>query len=238
MSSNNDPIGVAIQDFLQDQHLPFITVQSDLCEDDELPVPYLFRTFNEMPVLEQKAMELCKGTVLDIGAGAGCHSKYLKEKGHSILALDTSKGAVEHLSQNGIENQQIDFHKFNGQQFDTILLLMNGIGLAGSIENLKKSLLHLKTLLNPEGQIILDSTDIKYMYENEDGSMWMDLSANYYGEMKFNMTYKDQESGWFDWLYIDPQKLTEYATEVGFDVEIAFENDNYHYLAVLQIDDE
>lgn len=235
MKFEKDPIGYAINDFVETGELESITVQSDLFEDDVLPIPYLFRKFDEMPEIEQFALMSCDGRVLDIGAGAGCHSLFLIEKGYDVLALDRSAGASEHLKNMGVNVQNQDFMTLSGEKFDTILMLMNGIGLAGSLENLPKVLEQLKQLLNENGKIFCDSTDINYMYTNDDGSVWMDLNANYYGEMKFNMLYRNVESGWFPWIYIDPEKLTEYGNKAGLDVEIVLEGENNHYLAELKL---
>lgn len=236
MSFKNDPIGLAIQDFQKGDFDPDIIVKSDLCEDDVLPVPYLFRTFEQMPDIEKFALSLCEGKVLDIGAGAGCHARHLKDHGIEVMAIDQSNGAHEYLVSSGISSKKINFMEFEEGQFDTILLLMNGIGLAGSLENLPAVLAHLKNLLKPDGKILCDSTDIEYMYTNEDGSQWLDLNAAYRGEMQFNMVYKNSESGWFPWLYIDQLKLTEFATDAGFEIEILLEGENNHYLAELKMD--
>ncbi|MBD3637329.1 MAG: class I SAM-dependent methyltransferase [Crocinitomicaceae bacterium] len=232
----NDPIGYAIHDYTETATDANITVKSDLCEDDVLPIPYLFRSIDQMPPIEQLALKRCSGKILDIGAAAGCHSIYLKNKGFNVTALDRSAGACAYLKDNNIPCHQMDFMEFHGEQFDTILLLMNGIGLAGSLNQLPRVLQHLRKLLTPTGKILCDSTDINYMYNNDDGSVWVDLNANYYGEMRFNMIYKEVESGWFPWLYIDSLKLIEYATQEGFETEILLEGKNNHYLAELKLD--
>lgn len=231
-----DPIGYAIDDYTKNCHEENIKVFSDLCEQDVIPVDYLFRQYEEMPEVEKKALSLAEGKILDIGVGAGCHLKYLKDKGFEVVGIDTSAGACQHLREAKITVHHENFMQFNTGKYDTIYLLMNGIGLCGSLENLNHSLQHLKKLLNPGGKIICDSTDIQYMYTQDDGSIWMDLNAVYYGEMKFNMVYKDVESGWFPWLYVDPLKFTEYAVQNGFDIEIILTGDNNEYLAELKMD--
>jgi len=124
---------------------------------------------------------------------------------------------------------------FNGDKFDTLLLLMNGIGLAGTIEKLPDFLKKLKTLLAPNGQILLDSSDISYMYEEEDGGMWLDLGREYHGELTFKMHYKKQSSDEFDWLYIDYTKLKDIAQTVGLKCEIVEEGEHYDFLAKLSL---
>jgi methylase of polypeptide subunit release factors len=233
----NDPIGTAVLDYMAGAEDAEVTVESNLTEEDVIPVYYLFRTEEEMPELEQQALDACRGTVLDVGAGAGCHTLALQQRGVNATALDVSAGAVEAMRRQGI--RQIlhqDVYKLEGAKYDTLLMLMNGIGIAGSLAGLDRFLEHAKTLLNPGGQILLESADILYMYEEEDGSVMLDLNAGYYGEVKYNMKYKDQESGWFDWLFIDTVILEDYALRHGYTFEVLQEGDAGNYLARLELE--
>ena len=234
MAFENDPIGYAISEFSEKNASENITVFSDLCDDDVIPVNYLFRTFDSMPVIEKAALSLCTGKILDVGAGAGCHSIILQKKGFDVTSIDTSKGAVDFMQRSNLNAQKISVLDFEGSKFDTILILMNGIGLAGTIDNLQPFLLHLKSLLNPNGKIYCDSSDLSYLYMEEDGSMLIDLNGKYYGEMKFNMKYKDVESGWFPWLYIDFENLHDHALAVGLKCTLVQESENYVYLVCLE----
>jgi SAM-dependent methyltransferase len=199
-----------------------------------MPLPYLFRRWKDMPELEQIALNSCKGKVLDIGCGSGSHSLELQNKNVDVTAIDISKGACRVASARGVKKVvNSPLSDFDGEKFDTLLLLMNGIGLAETIENLPNFLEKLKSLLNEGGQIILDSSDIAYMFEDEDGSMWIDLGREYYGEMTFEMHYKKQSSDKFDWLYIDFAKLAEIAETVGLKCELIKEGEHFDYLARL-----
>ncbi|NGF74262.1 class I SAM-dependent methyltransferase [Fluviicola sp. SGL-29] len=232
MQVKHDPIGAAILDFAATGTSQDIVVASDLCEDDVIASGYLFRSRKEMPVLEKKALDRCAGKVLDVGAGAGSHAKILKEKGLDVTALEPSEGAVQYMHSIGLTTIQGTIQEHTNATYDTLLLLMNGVGLAGKLEQLESFLEHAKLLLNPGGKIICDSTDIQYLYEEEDGSMWMDLNAEYYGNFKFQMTYKDHQTEWFDWLYVDFIRLKNAAEKTGFSVELLFEQDD-HYLVEL-----
>src|SRR5690606_21671694 len=124
--------------------------------------PYLFRSYDEMPAIEQKALDLAKGNILDVGCGAGSHSLYLQEKGFDVLGIDTSEGAIEVCKLRGLQKAEcIDFLTLDNKQFDTILLLMNGTGIFQNLDNTSKYLQHLKSLLNPKGQILIDSSDLQ-----------------------------------------------------------------------------
>jgi len=223
-----DPIGSAIHDYAASKKPADIIVSSDICEDDIIPVEVLFRTLEEMPELERLAMDRCKGKVLDAGAGTGIHSIELMDRGSQVKAIDISKGAVTYMKKQGIDAEQVSFLNLKGEKFDTILMLMNGIGIAGKLDNLERTLKHAKSLLNPGGRILCDSSDIKYLYEDEDGALWVDLNSDYYGNFRFQMKYKKESGQWFDWLYVDFENLFQAAQKVGLKAsKIYDENDNY-----------
>jgi cyclopropane fatty-acyl-phospholipid synthase-like methyltransferase len=234
MGSNTDPIGLAIQTYIKTKKPLDILVHADLCEDDIIPVEVLFRSFEEMPEPEKLALSKSKGKVLDVGAGAGVHSLELMDRGLQVTAIDISQGSIEYMKSIGIDSKQSSFLNFKEGKFDTILMLMNGIGVAGKLSNLKRTLEHAKKLLNTGGSIYCDSSDVKYLYEEEDGSYWMDLVSEYYGNFRFQMSFKQAKSAWFDWLYVDYDSLHKVAIEVGFTARKIYEEDN-HFLAELTL---
>ncbi|AEA45858.1 class I SAM-dependent methyltransferase [Fluviicola taffensis] len=230
-----DPIGYAIQEYADKRRPEDIIVISDICEDDIIPLEVLFRKFDEMPAIEQKALSLAKGHVLDVGAGAGIHATYLQDQGLKIDCIDISEGAVDFLQSNGLNAEQKNFFDLSGKKYDTILMLMNGIGIAGKLSNLEKTLEHAKTLLNPGGKILCDSSDIHSLYEDEDGALWIDLNTEYYGNFRFQMKYKKEKGPWFDWLYVDFDNLFQASKTVGLKAVRVMEEDD-HYLAELTLE--
>lgn len=230
-----DPMGEAIAAGFAGRKDSVIRVISNLAEDDEIPVSYLFRDFAHMPELEQIALKACKGRVLDLGAGAGSHALWLQEHGFPVVALEISGKATVVMQQRGVKavvNQ--DLREYAPQEkFDTILLLMNGIGLAGTLAQLPAFLEKLKAWLAPGGQVLLESSDILYMYEEEDGSVSLDLNAGYYGELQYRMAFENLEGAAFPWLFIDYPLLEDYAATAGFKAECLFEGENGEFLARL-----
>lgn len=228
MEKYGDPIGKAITDFSRSKRPDDIIVCSEICEDDIIPIEVLFRNEDEMPELEVLALQHATGKILDVGAGAGTHANYLQNMGKDVTAIDISEGAVAFMQTQGLKSKKINFFDLKNEKFDTILMLMNGIGIAGTLSNLEKTLEHAKSLLNPGGKILCDSSDIKYLYEDEDGSLWVNLNQEYYGNFRFQMKYKKETGPWFDWLYVDFDSLFNAAKNVGLKaVRLYDKDDNY-----------
>lgn len=228
-----DVLGKAMLDYYRGKPDGHILTFSSLDEEDCIPVSYLFREFDEMPFLEQTAIDLCRGSVLDIGCGAGCHSLYLQQKGVEVTSLDSSPGAVEVSRLRGLKDVvEADLWTYGGRKFDTLLLLMNGIGLAGRVEKLPEFLRKARELLNPGGQVLFDSSDIIYMFDPDE----TDTSIpSYYGEVVFQVQYGKQKSEPFPWLYIDFACMRKIAEENGFSCELVRKGDHYDYLAKLSL---
>jgi len=233
--TNGDPIGVAIQDYANTKKPHDIIVASDICEDDIIPIEVLFRKFDEMPELEQIAIEQSKGKILDVGAGAGVHSLELQDRGFEVYPIETSEGAVKYMNKIGLKARKVNFFDLKNEKYDTLLMMMNGIGIAGTLSNLEKTLIHAKSLLNSGGKLLCDSSDIKYLYEDEDGSLWVDLNSEYYGNFRFQMNYKKEKGPWFDWLYVDFDNLYKAAKNAGLKARRIYEN-NDHFLAELTVE--
>ena len=236
-----DLFGKAILDFQTNNSPESIITETNISEADEMDVAYLFRSYNEMPKLEKKALQLCKGKVLDVGCGAGSHSLYLQNtKNLEVTSIDISENAIQACQLRGLKNAKVqnildleidsDSHQ---NKFDTILLLMNGTGIFGTLAATSNYLQKLKSLLAPNGQILIDSSDIIYMFDqNEDGS-YLVPAENYYGELTFIISYKNQIEEPFPWLYLDYNTLQNAAFANGLQCELIEEGKHFDYLAKL-----
>lgn len=237
LTPTNDPMGAAIADYWKHGKAARLQVFSSQFDKDEIPVRELFRTDKQMPLLERTALQLATGRVLDVGAGSGCHSLTLQERGLEVEAIDISPLSVQVMQERGVKNARL-VNLFDEQfvgKYDTILMLMNGSGIIGKIERLPQFFQKMKLLLNPDGRILMDSSDLRYLFEEEDGSFSIDLADGYYGEVDFRMKYKNVEGESFDWLYIDFNTLSYYAAESGFKAELVKEGKHYDYLACLHL---
>jgi len=229
-----DLMGKAIWDYYHNENPEDLQTETSISELDELPVEYLFRDFEEMNEIEQKALESADGKVLDIGAGAGSHSLYLQnERNLDLLALDISTKSIEICKLRGIKNAVCqNMLDFSGETFDTVLLLMNGTGIFQSLSNIDTYLQKLYTLLNENGQILIDSTDILYMFDrDEDGGVYIP-AGGYYGELDYVVHYKGESEDPIKWLYLDFTTLQNAAENNGFSIEKIIQDEDA-YLAKL-----
>ncbi len=184
-----------------------------------------------MPPLELKALEICTGSILDIGAGAGSHALCLQQNKHTVTALEISPLASEVMKARGVKNIiTADVNTFTGSKFDSLLLMMNGIGLTANLDGLSIFFEHAKTLLKPGGQLIFDSSNVAYLYKNAIRPI-----TKYYGMIDFRYEYKRQKTAWFTWLYVDMKKLQKIAAAAGWLTEIIFTDDHDQYLARLTL---
>lgn len=230
----NDPMGSAIYDYHKTGKADLLMVRSTMFDDDNIPVETLFRDFKDMPELEQFALEKAKGKILDVGAGSGCHSIALKEMGKDVVAIDISSLSVDVMKERGLDARCVNFYDEDfTEQFDTILMLMNGTGIVGRLENMPTFFARLNALLSPGGSVLIDSSDLRYLYEDEDGTFEINLADEYYGLVDYQMVYKDVTGTPFDWLYVDFETLAYYAEEAGFRAELILEGEHYDYLARL-----
>ncbi|GAA6362176.1 class I SAM-dependent methyltransferase [Bacteroides uniformis] len=235
LSADKDPMGAAIADYFKWHKADRLRVFSSQFDEDEIPVEELFRTEKQMPLLERTALQMATGRILDVGAGSGCHSLALQEAGKEVHAIDISPLSVEVMKQRGVRSvsQTNLFNEHFADEYDTILMLMNGSGIIGKLENLPDFFRKMKLLLRPGGCVLMDSSNLSYLFEEEDGSIVIDLAGDYYGEVDFQMQYKNVKGDSFDWLYIDFQTLSLYAAENGFTAELVKEGTHYDYLAKL-----
>ncbi|WP_291101147.1 MULTISPECIES: class I SAM-dependent methyltransferase [unclassified Flavobacterium] len=233
-----DLFGKAILDFQTNNSPENLITETSISETDEMSVAYLFRTYEEMPKLEQKALQLAKGKVLDVGCGAGSHSLYLQNvKNLDVTSIDISANVIAACKLRGITNAKVEniLNLDSTEKFDTILLLMNGTGIFGTLKETSKYLQKLKSLLTPNGQILIDSSDIIYMFDDdEDGGKWIPGNG-YYGELTFTLSYKNETEETFPWLYLDYNTLQNAAFANGLQRELILEGEHFDYLAKLTL---
>ena len=216
-----DLMGRAIWDYYYQENSEDLQTETSISELDDLPVSYLFRDYQEMNALEKKALDLSFDKVLDVGSGAGSHSLYLQnERKLEVTALDISPKSIEICKARGVKNAICeDLLQFSEKNFDTVLLLMNGTGIFQSLEHIDQYLQKLKSLVAENGQILLDSTDILYMYDQDEDGGVLVPATGYYGELDYYLHYKGESELPMKWLYLDFDTLENAAIANGFKIQ-------------------
>lgn len=231
-----DLFGKAILDYQTNNSPEDLITETNISESDEMSVAYLFRSFNEMPKLEKKALQLAKGRILDVGCGAGSHALHLQEKGFDVTAIDISANAIKACKLRGLKNVSVqNILEIQDEKFDTLLLLMNGTGIFGTLAETSKHLQKLKSLLNPGGQILIDSSDIIYMFDQDQDGSYLVPADGYYGELTFTVSYKNETEDTFAWLYMDYNTLQNAAHANDLNCELILQGKHFDYLARLSV---
>ncbi|UXX79452.1 methyltransferase [Reichenbachiella carrageenanivorans] len=221
-----DVHGEAIFDFYKGDHDVVLTTYNSYGDPEEMPVEVFFRDHQDFTELENLAITCCEGKILDVGAGAGAHALFMQAFEMDATALENSPGCIETLRHSGMEKIVEEDFFAHTSQYDTLLFLMNGLGLAGKLDNLPYFFKHCGQLLNPGGQIIIDSSDISYLYEDD-----LPKPDHYFGEIRYQYEYKGKKGDWFDWLYVDQAHLIKETKALGLQTEILMTDEFDQYLA-------
>jgi SAM-dependent methyltransferase len=228
-----DILGRAIADYYQKTSTGTLWVRNEYGPKEKMPVEIYFRDADDMPELEWTALQHCRGRILDIGAGAGSHALFLQQTGMNVTALDISPLNVSVMKERGIKNiLRQDFFTLKTQKkYDTLLLLMNGIGLAGTLDGLDIFFQKARKLLRPGGRLIFDSSDIAYLYQGKPPK-----EGPYYGEVHYQYEYRRMRGDWFSWLFVDRRTLTRIAKKEGWNVTLLYKDRSDQYLVECTLD--
>lgn len=231
-----EPYGLALTDYFKGDHSAKQTFHRDDGIDFEMPISVFFRGEMDFSRIEQSALDLCRGKVLDVGAGSGDHSLALQNRGLNVVALDVSPEAVHIMTERGVRNVcRADIFKLEAGKFDTLLMLGHGIGMVGDLVGLRRFLGHAHTLLNPGGNLVFDSLDVRctsdpvHLAYHENNRK----KNRYIGEIHFQILYKGIKGKPFSWLQIDPETLGREAESAGWSCEISCQESWGDYLAQL-----
>ena len=237
LKKEKDPMGQAMYHYFHFNDRTSVTVNTNITDGEELLVSYLFRKYSEMPFLEKEALHLVRGKILDVGAGSGIHSLHLQNKGFDVTSLDVSELSCDLMKEQGLKKVLChDIWDLKPELFDTIMFMMNGIGLVKNLKGLEVFLEYIKMFVSASGQILLDSSDIKYMFHDDEGGVYIDLNSEYYGELEYRLAYKNFSADPFQWLFVDFDRLRNIAIKCGWTVELIYEDDHFHYLARLTLE--
>ncbi len=227
----HDIYGDFLKDYQAGNHDIEVLLNNNYTIAEDFPVDAFFREDEDLNDIEVFALNLCEGEILDIGAGAGVHSLILQRNNFDVTAIEISSGACEVMKQRGLKKIiNANVMHYEEKKYDTLLMMMNGIGFCGYVDELKNFLFHAKNLLKPNGQIVFDSSDVAYLYEDEQPE-----TDSYYGEIDYQYEYKGESGEWFSWLYADEALMADLAKECGYLLQIMFRDDDNAYLGKLTL---
>lgn len=228
------PLGLGIKDYHQTGKRTQIKVHTVDGEITPYPAELFFRDYEDFGIFDELACHLAKGRVLDVGAGAGCISLFLQQLNVEVTAVEISADAVDVMKDLGVEDARCaDFFELKDEQWDTLLLLMNGIGFVGSLDGLQRFLEHAKSLLRPGGQILFDSSDLALADIGD--TDYTGADSTYEGEVWYQLEYKGIKGSPYYWLYVDQFTMRKYAKAAGYHFELMEEADEGYYLGRLTL---
>jgi SAM-dependent methyltransferase len=226
------PHGAALLDYFGGHTSATLGCHQD-GERDDVPAAFWFReTFDS---LEVRALGLCRGKVLDVGAGAGVHTLELQRRGFEVSAIDIVAECVAIMRERGVRNAHVaNLYEVDGK-FDTVICLCNGLDKVGTLADLPRFLDRMSALLNPGGQLLADSFDLRIGATPADiDAMARKTAAGYYfGEIDLTFEYAGQRGSEFTVLQVDPQTLAGFARAGGWSFEVVRQTGG-HYLARLR----
>ncbi len=235
-----EPFGLALMDYYNGKEVGELIMHRDDGLKDEHPVVYYFREPTDFSLIEKDALKMCKGKVLDIGAGVGPHSLELQKLGMNVFSIDVSQHVCNIMKKRGLKNVEcISFYEFcdmHKEKFDTILLLGRSIGFVETLNGLKKFLNQSKSVLNQNGNIIFDSTDIRsttksihlaYQKKNQD-------EGRYLGEIRLQMEYNGLLGDYFQILHVDPDVLEDIVLESGLKSEFVIKEESSYLVRIFK----
>lgn len=228
------PLAAALDAYLRGDREARLRVRTDLGTTEEWPAALFFRTPDQFPELEREALELCGRRVIDVGAGAGPHALELRRRGHEVLAVESIPEIAGIIAERGLDSVTVsDLRDLPAGSADTVLMLMNGLGLAGTLSGLAPLLRSAARLLAPGGRIVADSTDPRHFLELDDGDPIVGQDGRYGGEVQFQIEFGRHRGEPFPFLYLDAETLENHAFRAGLSLEETRSFADGTYLAIL-----
>ncbi|MCL0057346.1 methyltransferase domain-containing protein, partial [Dehalococcoidia bacterium] len=226
------PCGLALLDYYNGQEDAVLTVRREDGDARAIRVQAFFRVSTALAI-DQKALDVCHGRVLDVGAGTGIHSLALQGQGVEVCAIDVLPEACEIMRKRGLKDVHCaDFRRFAAaKRFDTILILGRGLGMVETLAGLDQFLEDTHRHLLPQGQVLLSSLDVRCTANPVHLSYQDRLrkSGRYFGELRMQFEYEGQTGPMFSFLYVDPETLAAHAEQRGWSCDILIREEDGNY---------
>ena len=239
LKDSQDVYGHALSDCLKEKRGCIIAERDDGYFDasEELH-PYFF-AYDQWPDHEKKAITYVRGTVLDVGCGAGRHSLYLQGKGYTVTSIDISPLAIEVCKTRGLKRVYTlsitDITPELGV-FDTLIMLGNGFGLVGNPAQARQLFERFKKVTTEEGRIIAGSYALCHngRPEHKEYQEVNRIHGRMPGQMKLRMRHRKYVTPWFDWLTVSKEEMKEIVEKMGWKITGFIDGDEGEYSAVME----
>ena len=227
------PHGAAVLDYHRGNRDAVLICHQDGVRDD-VPAAFWFR--DTLDPLERLGLEMCCGRVLDVGAGVGLHALVLQQRGLDVVAIDIAQECVAIMRERGVRRPVVcDLYEFGDGCFDTVVCLCNGLDKVGTLADLPRFLDRMRALLNPGGQLLADSFDLRIgaTPATKDTMARKMAAGRYFGESDLVFEYAGRRGSEFTVLQVDPETLAGFARAGGWSFEV-MQQTGGHYLARLR----
>jgi len=226
---NVDILGNAVDNYWRKGDTTPVKIWINGHREPDMNPQIFFRKFPSMLGYEKLVMKAVKGRVLDLGCSAGCHAFYLKNaRGIEVEGVELSPKAVKIARERGLVVHNLDWKELSKSNFDQAYALMNGMGLAQSLEELDLLFNKLNLCLKKGGVLWIDSTDVTYAE-----AYWPVKNKAYFGLVEFQLEYKKKKQR-FPWLFVDRKTAMKKARIAGFSIVECKLEKNGHYLLQLR----
>lgn len=230
-----EPYGMALLAYYEGKTNAELIIRRDDGQETPLPVKFFFRDISSP--IDNAAINCCIGHILDIGAGTGLHSQALQQKGLPTTAIDINPQAVNIMRQKGLMDVHCaDIFEFRGGHFDTLLMMGHGIGIVETIAGLDRFLAFAHVLLSEDGQVLLDSLDVR-ITDNPNDLAYQEANrraGRYIGEIRLQFEFQGHKGPYCGWLHVDAETLKDHAELAGWRCEVVYEEESGNYLALLK----
>lgn len=239
LDKNQDAYGREIWDFLQGVRTPEIVERDDGYIDVSSGAPHYFAPFKAWPKDERAGMRYVRGRVLDIGCGAGRVIHQLQKKGHEVLGIDISPGAIKTCHELGLKNTRVlSITQISSKlgEFDTVVMYGNNFGLFGSFKRAKWLLKKMHKLTSDQARIIASTTDPHQtnMPEHQAYHRLNKSRGRMPGQLRIRVRYKTSRSPYFDYLLVSPTELKKILQGTGWTIKTILPSDGPQYVAVIE----
>ena len=201
------------------------------------PAAYL-APFRRWPAHHRQAMRFVRGRVLDVGAGGGRVAVHLQERGHDVVSIDVSPGAIEACRRRGVLGARelgIEDVDESLGEFDTIVMLGNNFGLFASRAKAKRLLRRFHRLTSARARIVAETRDVRRSDAPPEHVRYQQRNVERNrmpGQIRIRVRFRTAATPWFDYLMVGEDELRDILDGTGWELTQTLPSDDT-YVAII-----